>query len=86
MNPQALEQMQNSSTFQQAIDTIEALPLETQEVLITIIQNRLRAKRRLNLLEAVLDSERAYEVGNVKRGTVADFLAELDDLCKSSGV
>ena len=79
MNPQALEQMQNSSTFQQAIDTIEALPIETQEVLITIIQNRLRAKRRLNLLEAVLDSERAYEVGNVKRGTVADFLAELDD-------
>lgn len=79
MNPQALEQMQNSSTFQQAIDTIEALPLETQEVLITIIQNRLRAKRRLNLLEAVLDSERAYEVGDVKRGTVADFLAELDD-------
>ena len=79
MNPQALEQMQNSSTFQQAIDTIEALPLETQEVLITIIQNRLRAKRRLNLLEAVSDSERAYEVGDVKRGTVADFLAELDD-------
>ena len=79
MNPHALDQMQNSSTFQQAIDTIEALPIETQEVLITIIQNRLRAKRRLNLLEAVLDSERAYEVGNVKRGTVADFLAELDD-------
>ena len=79
MNPQALEQMQNSSTFQQAIDTIEALPLETQEVLITIIQNRLRAKRRLNLLEAVSDSERSYEVGDVKRGTVADFLAELDD-------
>lgn len=79
MNPQALDQMQNSSTFQQAIDTIEALPIETQEVLITIIQNRLRAKRRLNLLEAVLDSERAYEVGDVKRGTVADFLAELDD-------
>ena len=79
MNPQALDQMQNSSTFQQAIDTIEALPIETQEVLITIIQNRLRAKRRLNLLGTVLDSERAYEVGNVKRGTVADFLAELDD-------
>ena len=79
MNPQALEQMQNSSTFQQAIDTIEALPLETQEVLITIIQNRLRAKRRLNLLEAVSDSERSYEVGDVKRGTAADFLAELDD-------
>ena len=79
MNPHALDQMQNSSTFQQAIDTIEALPIETQEVLITIIQNRLRAKRRLNLLETVLDSERAYEVGDVKRGTVADFLAELDD-------
>ena len=79
MNPQALEQMQNSSTFQQAIDTIEALPFETQEVLITIIQNRLRMKRRSNLLEAVSDSERAYEVGDVKRGSVADFLAELDD-------
>ena len=78
MNSQALEQMQTSSTFQQAIDTVEALPIETQEALITIIQNRLRAKRRSNLLGAVSESERAYEVGDVKRGTVADFLAELD--------
>lgn len=79
MNPQALDPMQTSSTFQQAIDTIEALPFENQEVLVTIIQNRLRTKRRSNLLEAVSDSERAYEVSDVKRGTVADFLAELDD-------
>ena len=31
---------QATSAFQQAIETVEALPLETQDALITIIQNR----------------------------------------------
>ena len=70
---------QATSAFQQAIETVEALPLETQDALITIIQNRLREKRRSLLLDQVKESENAYRTGNVKRGSTADLMAELDD-------
>ena len=79
MNTQTLVQLQASSAFQQAIDSIESLPLETQEVLITVIQNRLRERRRATLIDAVGESERAYAAGDVRRGSAADLLAELDD-------
>jgi hypothetical protein len=79
MNTQELAQLQLNSQFQRAIDTIESLPIETQEALITIIQNRLREKRRSALLESVTDSENAYAKGEVRRGTAADLLAELED-------
>jgi hypothetical protein len=79
MNTQELANLQSSSVFQQAIDTIESLPLETQEALIGIVQNRLREKRRSILMEAVTDSENAYAAGNVRRGSAADLLAELED-------
>ena len=70
---------QATSAFQQAIETVEALPLETQDALITVIQNRLREKRRSILLDQVKESENAYRTGNVKRGSAADLIAELDD-------
>ena len=70
---------QATSAFQQAIETVEALPLETQDALITIIQNRLREKRRSILLDHVKESENAYRMGHVKRGSAADLIAELDD-------
>jgi hypothetical protein len=79
MNTQELANLQSSSVFQQAIDAIESLPLETQEALIGIVQNRLREKRRSILMEAVTDSEKAYAAGNVRRGSAADLLAELED-------
>jgi hypothetical protein len=76
MNTQELANLQSSSVFQQAI---ESLPLETQEALIRVVQNRLREKRRSILMEAVTDSEKAYAAGNVRRGSAADLLAELED-------
>ena len=79
MNIPQSNQAQATSAFQQAIETVEALPLETQDALITIIQNRLREKRRSLLLDQVKESENAYRTGNVKRGSAADLMAELDD-------
>ena len=79
MNIQELNQTQAKSAFQQAIETVESLPLETQDALITVIQNRLREKRRSLLVNSVRESESQYKLGNVKRGTSADLMAELED-------
>jgi phage-related baseplate assembly protein len=70
---------EKTSIFQKAIDTVEALSPEEQNVLIHIIQNRLKQQHRDELLKAVAESENDYEIGNVHRGTVADLMAELDD-------
>jgi hypothetical protein len=81
MNPQALAQLESNSEFQRAIDTIESLPIETQEALMTVIQNRLREQRRSALLESVTESENAYARGEVRRGNAADLLAEMKFSC-----
>jgi hypothetical protein len=71
--------MQKTSTFQQAIETVESLPIEDQLALIDLLQHRLQAHRRQVLLQQVADSEQDYAAGNIHRGSVADLMAELDD-------
>ncbi|PSB14482.1 hypothetical protein C7B76_16080 [filamentous cyanobacterium CCP2] len=68
-----------TSAFQQAIETVEALPLEDQAVLVDIIRQRLKQQQREELLQRVAETERDYAAGNVKRGSVVDLMAELDD-------
>ncbi|MBE9165242.1 MULTISPECIES: hypothetical protein [Microcoleaceae] len=67
------------SLFQQAIETVESLSPEEQTILIDIIQNRLKQQRRDELLQEVAESEQDYAQGNVRRGTVADLMAELNE-------
>ena len=70
---------EKTSLFQQAIETVESLSPEEQTILIEIIQNRLKQPRRDELLQAVAESEKDYAQGNVRRGTVADLMAELKE-------
>ena len=71
---------QNTSTFQSAISIVEALPVEEQTMLVEVINNRLKAQRRTELIAEVKLAEQEYAAGNVKRGSVADFMADLDSL------
>jgi hypothetical protein len=67
------------SKFQQAIDLVESLPIEDQAVLINLLQKRLHQQKRSQLVQEVKAAEADYAQGNVRRGTIADFMAELDD-------
>ena len=71
---------QNTSTFQSAIAIVEALPVEEQTMLLEVINNRLKEQRRTQLIEEVKLAEQEYAAGNFKRGSVADFMADLDSL------
>ncbi|KAM3094909.1 hypothetical protein ACKFKF_26290 [Phormidesmis sp. 146-12] len=68
-----------TSEFQQAIEIVEALDPEAQAILIDIIDKRLKKRRRDDLLKDVLEAEQDFAKGNVRRGSVADLMAELDD-------
>ena len=73
-----MTQAEKTSLFQKAIETVESLSPEEQTILIDVIQNRLKQQHRDELLQAVAEAERDYVQGNVRRGTVADLMAELD--------
>ena len=66
------------STFQQALDVIEALKPEEQEILIDIVSRRLSQQRRPEVIEEVAQAKSDYEEGQVRRGSVADLMSELD--------
>ncbi len=74
-----MQQTEKTSTFQQAIEAVEALSLEDQAALLNLVQQRLKHQRREDLLEQVSEAERDYATGNVQRGSAADLMTELED-------
>ncbi|MBE9054232.1 hypothetical protein IQ243_28335 [Nostocales cyanobacterium LEGE 11386] len=70
--------LEKTSTFQKVIEVVEALELEEQAMLVDIIQNRLKQQQRDALLKEVTQAESDYTQGNVRRGSVADLMADLD--------
>jgi hypothetical protein len=74
-----MQQTGKTSIFQQAIEAVEALSIEDQAVLIDLVQQRLKHQRREELRERVAEAERDYAAGNVRRGSVADLVAELEN-------
>ncbi|MEH1993121.1 hypothetical protein [Nostoc sp.] len=55
------------------------MPIE-QEILLDILQKRLQERRRTNLCQEVSEIKQEFAAGNVKFGSVDQFLAELDRL------
>ena len=74
------------STLQQAIDIVEALEPEEQAMLLDIISKRLSQQRRNELIIDVAQARDDYQKGNVKRGSVADLMAELSSplMCRGT--
>ena len=70
--------IENTSFFQQAIETVESLPPDAQQILVDIIQKRLKQKRRDELVKAVAVAEIDYARGEVRSGSVKDLMAELE--------
>jgi hypothetical protein len=66
-----------SSGFQQAIETVEQLPPEEQEMLIEIVRQRLIEERRMELSAEIASSRAAYERGDVRRGSADALIKEL---------
>lgn len=66
-----------STPLQHALDTVDALPLETQESVLDVLQRRIAANRRAAIVREVRQARAHFRAGKVKRGTVTDLMAEL---------
>ncbi|OUL24125.1 hypothetical protein BV372_29235 [Nostoc sp. T09] len=71
--------LEQTLIFQKALEAVEALDPEAQAMLVDIIQKRLKRQRRDNLLTQIVQAENDYAQGNIRRGSVADLIAELDE-------
>jgi len=63
------------SAFQMALEVVEQLTLEEQEMLFEIAYHRFIAQRRMYLAKEVTEARAAYQRGDVRRGSVDDFLS-----------
>jgi hypothetical protein len=66
-----------TSGLQQAIDAVESLPPEDQELLIDIVKRHLIDQRRDQLAIEIDESRAAYQRGEVTRGSAEDLMREL---------
>jgi len=64
-------------TFQQALDTVEALPGYQQDDLVEVVRRRRLEQRRDSVASRVREAKEAYTRGDVSRGTVEDFMREI---------
>ena len=70
--------MLKTSAFQQAIETVEKLSLEEQEILLDTLQKRLYQQRRVILSQEIKEIRQELAEGQVKFGSVDQFLEDLD--------
>ncbi len=70
--------MLKTSLFQEAMETVEKLSLEEQEVLLETLQKRLTQQRRTILSQEIKEVREEVTKGEVRFGSVDDFLEELD--------
>jgi len=64
-------------SFDTILDLVEEMSDSDQVTLIDLIGNRLKEKRRDEILSNIIYSNQEYELGQVFRGSVADVMAEL---------
>ena len=67
-----------TSAFQQALESVESLSLEDQEILLDILQKRLYQEKRTKLSQEITEVRQEFAEGNIKFGSVDQFLAEID--------
>jgi len=60
-----------------ALETVDGLTLEEQEMLLEIVHRRLIEQRRSELAGEIAAAREAYRRGEIRRGTVEDLMAEL---------
>jgi hypothetical protein len=71
--------MQATTAFEEVLEKVDTMPLEEQELIIEILKNRYREKRREEILENAKKSLEEHKKGLTSKGTVADLLKDLED-------
>ena len=64
-------------TFGQVLDSIDALPPDEQESLVTILGKCLAERRRAELIKAVEDARKEFKTGKIRPATPAEIMRKV---------
>ena len=64
-------------TFAEILESADQLPLEDQENLIVILQNRLRERRRSERVRDVKEAQKEFEEGKCQPITIEQLIEEI---------
>ncbi|MDD2240641.1 MAG: hypothetical protein PHO14_09200 [Kiritimatiellae bacterium] len=70
--------MKHAAIFGEVLDAADALSLQQQEDLVRILQNRMIDQKREALAQSVQEARAEYARGEVKKGSVADLMKDLE--------
>ena len=65
------------SKFSDVLEAVEELPIDEKEMLLDILQNRLREDKRRRIVKSVEESRQEFEKGNLKPSSVDDIMKEI---------
>ena len=66
-----------TSSLQTAIEVVEALSEEEQDLLFSLIQKRRSSDRRQAILQRSIQVQKAFQNGTAKVGTMQDLIADV---------
>ena len=67
-----------TSQLQQALEIVQELSPEEQELLLEIAYHRFIEQRRTGMAGEVTAARQAYRLGQVQRGTAQELMAECE--------
>ncbi len=70
--------MKLAAIFDEVLDAADALPIQQQEDLVRILKSRMIDQKRESLAQSVREARAEYARGDVKKGTVADWMKDLE--------
>lgn len=66
------------ATFSDVVDSADALSIDEQETLISILQQRIREHRRSELVKTVREAQKEFEEGKCKTVSVEEIIKMTD--------
>ena len=69
--------MQNPLPFGEILEAADDLPVEDQEALIAILKNRLRERRRTELLQDIHEAEKEFCEGKCQPASPDEIMREI---------
>jgi hypothetical protein len=70
--------MMMSTTLDKALDMLEELSLDDQEMVLDIMKRRLHERSRTQMLAQAKETSAAYRQGELETQSASDFLQEIN--------
>jgi uncharacterized protein YeeX (DUF496 family) len=69
----------HKTSFNDVLEVVNRMSLDEQSLIIEILENRYRERRREDILRNARKTLQEYKKGLTKKGTVADLIKDLED-------